>query len=255
MPAKKPTAGTAVATKRDSLPVNVTELLERQKQAVMDKIGRPSSSVISIKQNKNMVLPDGTTTDEPVDFVILDFVSMNTFYDGAYDPSNIQPPLCFAIGEDPDGLIASDRSPEKQSETCASCPQNRYESAARGKGKACKNMRVLAVMKADATEEDSIWLIRVSPTGLKAYDGYMRDLAQRRGFAPIQVVTKIGFDPKEEYPSLRFAPESVLSEERLAFFLSRLEEAGELIRTEPDYSQYEQEEKPKVKAKPAVRRR
>lgn len=249
---KKP--GTAVAAKRDSLPVDVQALLDKQKQDVMDKIGRPTSSVIGIKQNKTFVLPDGDTTDGPIDLVILDFVSMNTYYEGVYDPGNVQPPLCFAIGERPEGLIASDRSPEKQSDLCSVCPMNQYESAARGKGKACKNMRLVAVMKADATEEDPIWVLRVSPTGLKSFDGYVRDLAQRKGFAPIQVVSKIGFDPKEDYPSLRFAPEAVLDSDRLAFFASRMAEAADLIRTEPDYSSYEQNEKPKPK-KPAPRRR
>ncbi len=254
MAARKST-GTAVAERRESLPVDIAALLERQKQAVMEKIGKPFGTVINIKQNKTMVLPSGDTTSEPQEMVILDFVSMNTLYDGVYDPNNVQPPVCFAIGENPDNLIASDASPDKQSETCATCPQNRYETAARGKGKACKNMRVLAVMPVDATDEDSIWLLRVSPTGLKAYDGYIRKLAQQNGLAPIQVVTKIGFDPNEEYPSLRFAPAGVLDADRLGFFASRLEEAANLIRTEPDYSQYEAQDKKPAGKKPAARRR
>lgn len=254
MAARKPT-GSAVATRRESLPVDVSAILERQKQAVMEKIGKPSGTVINIKQNKTMVLPSGDITSEPQEMVILDFVSMNTLYDGVYDPNNVQPPICFAIGENPDNLIASDASPDKQSETCATCPMNRYETAARGKGKACKNMRVLAVMPVDATDEDSIWLLRVSPTGLKAYDGYIRKLAQQNGLAPIQVVTKIGFDPNEEYPSLRFAPASTLDPDRLGFFVSRLEEAANLIRTEPDYSQYESQDKKPAGKKPVARRR
>jgi len=252
MAAKKPT--TAVAMKRDSLPVDINAMLQKQKQAVMDKIGRPTSNMVQIKQNKTMVLPSGEISSEPQEFVILDFVSMNALYDGVYDPGNVQPPICFAIGENPEQLIASDKSPEKQSDTCAACPQNRYETAVRGKGKACKNMRVLAVMAADATDEDSIWLLRVSPTGLKSYDGYVRTLSQRNDLAPIQVVTKIGFDPNEEYPSLRFAPEAVLDNDRLAFFFSRLEEAADLIRTEPEYTAYEPPAKAPSK-KPAPRRR
>ena len=249
MAVKKP-AGTAVATKRETLPVNVQALLDKQKQDVMDKIGKPSSNVINIKQNKSFALPSGDITGDPQELVILDFVSTNMLYDGVYDPGNVQPPICFAIGDNPDRLIASDNSSDKQSDTCAACPMNRYETAARGKGKACKNMRLLAVMPADATEEDGIWLLKVSPTGLKSYDGYVRNLAQRNGLAPIQVVTKVGFDPNEEYPSLRFAPEAVLDGERLAFFASRIEEAGQLIRSEPDYSGYEA---PKP-AKPAARK-
>lgn len=253
MPAKKAET-TAVAARRESLPVNIQAMLDKQKQAVMDKIGKPSSNSVQIKQNKTMVLPSGEITGEPQEFVILDFVTMHALYDGVYDPGNVQPPICFAIGDNPDNLIASDKSPEKQSDTCASCPQNRYETAVRGKGKACKNMRVLAVMPVDATDDDPVWTIRVSPTGLKAYDGYVRNLAQRNNLAPIQVVTKIGFDPNEEFPSLRFAPASVLESEQVAFFASRLDEASELIRTEPDYSAYEATPA-KSKAKPAARPR
>jgi hypothetical protein len=256
MPAKK-APSTAVATKRESLPVDVQALLEKQKNAVMDKIGRPTSTVIQIKQNKNFVLPNGEITEGPIDLVILDFVSMNTFYEGAYDKDNIASPVCFAIGDNPDALIPSVNAPEVQADTCAVCPMNKYESAERGKGKACKNMRVLAVMAADASDEDKIWLLRVSPTGLKAYDAYVRNLAQRNNVAPIQVVTKVGFDPNSDYPSLRFAPERVLIGDSLAFFLSRVEEAGELVRTEPDYSHAEEEKKPAKKAparKPAARR-
>lgn len=253
MAAKKPaTPATAVAVKRETLPVNVQALLDKQKQDVMDKIGKPTSTIINVKQNKSFALPSGEITGDPQELVILDFVSTNMLYDGVYDPSNVQPPVCFAIGDNPDRLIASDNSSDKQSDTCASCPMNRYETAARGKGKACKNMRLLAVMPVDATDEDPIWLLRVSPTGLKSYDGYVRNLAQRNNLAPIQVVTKVGFDPNEEYPSLRFAPEATLDGERLAFFASRMEEAAELIRTEPDYSGYEA---PKTTKKPAARPR
>lgn len=253
MAAKKPT--TTVAVKRESLPVDVRALIERQKQGIADKISKPSGVVVQIKQNKTMVLPSGEITSEPQEFVILDFASMNTLYDGVYDPGNVQPPICFAIGDSPDRLIASDSSPDKQADTCASCPMNRYETAARGKGKACKNMRVLAVMPVDATEDDSIWIVRVSPTGLKSFDGYVHNLSERSGFAPIQVVTKMGFDPNEEYPSLRFVPAGALDEDRLMFFASRMEEAGKLIRTEPDYSAYEVEEKKPAARKPAARAR
>lgn len=254
MPAKK--ASTAVATKRESLPVDVQAILDKQKNAVMDKIGRPTSTAIQIKQNKNFVLPNGEITEGPIDLVILDFVSMNTFYEGTYDKDNPAPPVCFSIGDNPDTLIPSVNATDVQAETCAVCPMNKFESAERGKGKACKNMRVLAVMPAEAVDEDAIWLLRVSPTGIKAYDAYVRNLAQRNNVAPIQVVTKVGFDPNSDYPSLRFAPESVLDGDALNFFVSRLEEASELIRTEPDYSQTETEEPAKKPAarKPAARK-
>lgn len=250
MTVKKAT-GTAVAAKRESLPSNIQAMLDKQKQSVIEKIGKPTSTVIGIKQNKTFSMPNGDITDGPINLVILDFVSMNTLYDGVYDPNDPSPPICYAIGENPDGLIASDKSPEKQSETCASCPMNRYESAARGRGKACKNMRLLAVMDPDADDDSQVWLLRVSPTALKAYDGYVRNLTVRNNLAPIQVVTKIGFDPGSDYPTLRFAPES--THDRLDYFATRLDEAAELIRTEPDYASYDDEPKKPAPKKPAPR--
>lgn len=247
-------SNTTVAPRRESLPANVQEMLNKQKQAVMDKIGKPSTTSIQIKQNKTFVLPSGEVTEGPIEVVILDFVSMNAFYEGSYDKDNITPPLCFAIGDEPDNLIPSANAQDVQATSCAACPMNKYETAAVGRGKACKNTRVLAVMPVDADVDSPIWLLKVSPTGLKSYDGYVRALAQRSDCVPVQVVTKVGFDPSSDYPSLRFAPERFLDPEELSSFMNRMEEAAELIRTEPSY-EYEEAQKPKAPArKPAARK-
>ena len=36
-------------------------------------------------------------TPGPMDVVIVDFVSSNSFYEHNFDPNNISPPACFAI--------------------------------------------------------------------------------------------------------------------------------------------------------------
>ena len=156
--------GNVVALKKTSgAVVDIQAALRAQAAAVADKTAPASGISIRVTQDKQCVLPDGQKTSE-LDVVIVDFVSRNEFYEGAFDKDNMSSPACFAIGNIPAKLIPSANSPQAQCEDCASCPMNAFGSA--GKGKACKNMRLLAVMPPDADEDTPLWLMKVSPTAL-----------------------------------------------------------------------------------------
>jgi len=239
-PAAKKTASksTAVATtkKTGGAVVSVAEIqaqLKAQAEALNGKVAPASGITIQVSQSKEFKLPDGTKADE-LDVVILDFVSSNVFYEGEYDKDNISPPACFAIGENPLALVPSDNSPLKQANECKGCPMNEFGSS--GKGKACKNTRVLAVMPAEANDETPIWLLKVSPTAIKAFDSYVRSVAATFQMPPVAVVTKVSFDENSDYPSLRFGDPQ--PNENLAVHFARQEEAKTLLQTEPDVSQY-----------------
>ena len=231
-----------VVAKRASLPVDVNAFLEQQKQQVLDKIGAIAGNAIQVKQNKTMHLPDGRilASNELLNVVILGFVSRNSYYEGAYDPKNIQPPLCFAVGDQPDNLIATDASPEKQADSCTACPMNQWGSAATGEGKACKNTRYLVVTPEEALEspdgEMPLWTLGVSPTGIKHFDAYVRTLASKNGLLPLQVVTNIGFDPASDYASLRFAPKLAIDNGALGPIIGIQDEVKDVLFKEPDFT-------------------
>ena len=82
------------------------------------KINPSTGNVIRTDKNK-FVLPDGTTA-ETLEVVIVDFVSKNTYYEGAYDKDAIVPPNCFAIHPDTKGMVPSANSPDKQCDDCTS---------------------------------------------------------------------------------------------------------------------------------------
>ena len=126
-----------------NLPVNYAEQLAKEAAEISKRIATPSGDRIRFNSNRSLITPDGGEGEE-LEVVVVDFVSSNLFYDGPFDRDNPQPPGCFAIGVEPSLLVPSPNSPNKQAETCSACPNNQFGSA--GKGKACKNTRLLAVM-------------------------------------------------------------------------------------------------------------
>lgn len=215
--------------------VSIKDALARDLAALAGKIAPPGGDVIQVTQDKQFKLPDGTKTPGPLQLVVVDFVSSNKFYEGAYDKDNITPPACFAIGDSPTQLVPSSNAPVKQSDSCSTCPMNQFGSA--GNGKACKNGRVLAVLPPDADDETPLWILNVSPTALKAFDGYVADIARRFQLPPVGVITEVSFDTSVTYASLRFGDPQPNT--KLAEHYGRKEEAVKRLAVEPDVSAYE----------------
>jgi len=259
--AKKPAAKTTAVATRSAGAVSVQATLQAQIAKLGGKTEPATGNKIRITQSKEMVLPDGTKTRDPIQVVVVDFCSRNMFYPGAFDKDNPTPPACFAIGEEPKKLVPSDNSPEKQcDEGCASCPNNAWGSAPNGKGgKACKNTRLLAVLPPDADENTDIWLLETSPTANKGFDGYVNGLGSRMTMAPVQVITTVSLDEASDYPTLVFSDPEPLPDDKLPLFVSRIEDAQKLLAAEPDVSGYGQEPakasrgKPQAAAKPAAK--
>jgi hypothetical protein len=201
--------------------------------------------------HQKFVLPDGTKTADPIELVVIDFVSRNEFYEGAYDKDNITPPGCFAIHPEPKMLVPSANSPNKQCDDCNSCPNNQFGSA--GAGKACKNTRLLAVLPPDATEDTPLWLLKVSPTALKSFDGFVAGVARTFQMPPMAVVVTVGFNDAEDYPNLTFTDPR--PNENLEACFARQDEAKDMLTREPDVSNYAAPAKKvsKPAAKPAGR--
>lgn len=218
------------ATKEKSTAlVNIDEELNKQIAQIGEQIGAPSGIKISTK-NKKFRLPDGSVSEEPLNVVVLAFVSFNKFYKGKYDEKNPTPPDCFALNPIIKDMKPHEKASDPQHDDCADCPMNEFGSD--GNAKACRNMRLMAVMAADAKGEDApIYLLEVAPTSLKAFDGYVKAL-ESKGQHIIKHVTEIAMDDGSEYPKLSFR--SLGPNKRVPEFFARQAEAINLIMTPPD---------------------
>jgi len=230
------TASTAVAVRKPAATslVSVKEQMAAQLAALGDRIAPATGSMIRATQDKKIVLPDGTKTDGEIQVVILDFVAAHNFYRDGFDKDNIVPPDCFAIGTNPKQMFPSGNVPDKQHDNCQECPLNAWESGPKGKGKACNNERLMAVLPVGAGPDVPIWLLKASKTAIKGFDSYVADVARTFRSMPVGVVTTVGLNPSSDYPSFVFS--DPVPNELLTEHFGRQAEAREMLTAARDVS-------------------
>jgi hypothetical protein len=201
---------------------------------IKNRLGQPSGDYIGVGRNKTFVMP-GTEEESPqLRAIILDWVSVNQFYEGKYDPKNIRPPVCASIGVLVPDMKPLASAPKKQFDgLCADCPQNQWGSD--GSGKACKNQRLLALLPVNDQADGPLMLVKVSPTGIKYFDKYAAMVANTNPDVPhvVSMITAIYFDEAADYPSLRFRAESLNPDVVVA--AGRRKEARQRLLVEPSF--------------------
>lgn len=218
--------------------VNIkAQLAKESTENIAKRVQANRGDKITVTQDKKFVLPDGSESPGPLTGVIVEFIASNTFYTTAYKRGVFNPPACFALGEGTEvSLIPSDNSPEKQNKDCAGCKQNVFPGG--GQPKPCKNERLLAIVEDNDDGEAAIRVLKVSPTGIRAWDAYVKTVKEQTDMYPIAVVTDITFDPNLTYGSLRFKMAG--ENKNLALHAGRRKAAMERLMTEPDVSQFGQ---------------
>jgi len=181
--------------------------LEGYAQNAIDKeSGTGGGNYISTK-NGNFTYK-GDNIESPIPAVVLDSILDYAYYTTTYDDDKPTSPACFAIGIDEKTMQPHSDCAEPQSDLCHTCWANKYKSDDRGKGKACKNQRRLAVVNAevleDIDENAEIAMLRVSPTSLKYWSGYVKKIGTVLRRPPFAVVTEISIEPEKSYHILKF---------------------------------------------------
>lgn len=235
----------------------------QQAQALAQQQSSGGAASISVRGG-TMTIDGNPVPGNVLVGVIAGFTLCNTYYDEDFDPENPKSPVCYAYGQTKDELGPHDDAEKPQSERCEGCPMNEFGSADRGKGKACKNTYRLLVLpagdydhKADRFEaptgpEDlegaELHGLSVSPTSLKAFAGYVSQLAGNLR-PPWAVFTKIGVvsDPKVQQ-RLTFQLVKNADTDLLAALKARHEEAMRVIEV-PFAKNSEREQKPAAKGK------
>lgn len=201
-PKKRP--GTSLASLRQDM----AALAAAERQAEPVVLG----NFLSVK-NKQFKFQDALL-DEPLTVIVLDHAFENQFFEGVYDEKNPQPPICLAVGKDETKLAPPSTDDveglQPQAEACQGCPHNEWASAATGKGKACKNGRKLALigvqdpaaLTADFVEKATVAYLRLSPTALRGFSGYLKRITGTLQVPLFGVLTQLSFDPASTYPSV-----------------------------------------------------
>lgn len=141
----------------------------------MKGIDIPTAKWLSIKSGV-LTYGGAEVPDNELRCIIVGYTYENQFYVGRFDPSNPSSPVCYAFGLDSkhkDLEIHPDVA-EPQSDSCATCPYNEYESdPAGGKGKACKNvLRLALIAESDLEDLDAaeVVYLKVPTTSVKNFN-------------------------------------------------------------------------------------
>lgn len=180
--------------------------------------------------------------------IILDSILENVFYEGEYSPDNPQGPICFAFGRD-DKTIAPHKvvfeNGTQQCTVCVDCPMNEWGSADKGRGKACRNTRRLAMIPAGTFKTDGkfelfddvehlssagIGFMKLPVTSVKGYASFVKQVAGALRRPPFGIATKVKVvpDAKTQFRVL-FEPLLKLPDEVMGTIMQRYEEAKAVI--------------------------
>lgn len=216
-----------------------------------------------------------TWNDSPVEnnqmaTVIVGSILENVSYDGEFDIDNPQPPTCFAFGHDeadmkPHATVVA--AGQAVHETCSGCPRNAFGTADKGKGKACRNIRRLAVIpagkidgngkftpvkKAEELEEAVMGFIKLPVTSVRPYSAFVKQTAAALKRPPHGIFSKIKIvpDAKSQFKVL-VEPLGLVPNDLLGAVMSRKDEAA--LTIEQPYNLEGGDEAPARGKKPAAR--
>ena len=183
--------------------------------------------------------------DNQMDCIIVSSMAENVFYSGDYDPDNITPPDCFALGEPGSGMAPHEDVPVPVNDHCAACENFKFGSASRGKGKACKEKRRLAIIPYSEKAEDlatgDMAMMTIPVMSVKNWSTYVNTISAKHHRPSWGMATRVKVvpDPKSQF-RVTFADVKPLSDELISAVHGRLEAATMML--EAPYEMNPQEE-------------
>jgi hypothetical protein len=240
----------AVAAPKQTAVVNYEEELKKLAVATADA-EKPSSNWVSFKGGQ-LSIAGNPMKDNRVEMIVLNSIFENQMYGERYNPNNPQPPICYALSDKDDGLKPHPDAAKPQATYCIECPNNQWGSDPEGgKGKACKNVRRLAIMAAtDLSKIDKaeVAMAKLPVTSVKNWATYANQVANALHLPPVAVVTEMSVepDPKNQF-SVQFRLVDKVAPEFIPALLKKRGEIHALI-----YAPYD---KPSEAPAPATARK
>lgn len=198
------------------------------------------STILSIRGGSFKIGGETIGDGKTLSVIILASSHQNAYYDSPFDDEEPSAPACFAVSETGVDMAPVEDCPHPQNDQCKGCWADEFETDNRGRGKACGQGRMLAMIDADAdVDEAELVSLRLGVYSSKNWARYVKGLQRKLNRPSFGVVTTLSFDPEQDYPVLLFEVEEVIeSAEALESIVGRLDEAKERSLSPPDFSLY-----------------
>lgn len=192
--------------------------------------------------------------------IIMDSIHENQYYTTAWDGNTVASPVCYAFSR-----TGKEMQPCKEAETpqyteCAGCQWAEWGSDDKGKGKACKEVRRLAIMSigsfnkardlvimddaADYIPTAEIVYLKVPVTSVKNFTNFVKSVGTINRLPPYSVIARVAIVPGVPAWKLLFERVADVPEELIPAILERRKEVTATI----DFSYPIIEDKEEVEA-------
>lgn len=260
MATKKP--GTAVVPWKEEMAAAA-----RKAAAVEKNSGGGSILQKIVAQGGVLTVDEQPVPGNALDVIVLQSVVHNAYYAGAYNPRVKSIPVCYSYGAKDDDAPEDNMAPHEESKEpqdegngCAGCWANQMGSADTGRGKACKNVRQLAMVTADAAESAEameaaeVRVLSLPVTSVKFWANFVKKTAEDLSLPYWGVVVRVTAmpDAKTQF-AVKFAFVSVIDFEADAGLYEALKAKMEPLygeMTQP-YKEPTEEAAPPPRAAPA----
>ena len=139
--------------------------------------------------------PENPDAVKEVVGVIVDHHPVNAYWADKYAGAN-NPPDCASM----DGKVGMDQDGNRR--PCNSCPMNEWGTAEDGRGKACKNMHRLYIIREG---EMLPLLLTLPPTSLKNLSDYIALRIVSKGMRSYGVVTKVSLKKAQNAGGINYS--------------------------------------------------
>lgn len=256
--------GKTMAKKTGTSIAKWDEELARQAEAAAGMEASVAAGQFFSLRGGQLTYNDAPLPGNQVAVVILDAVLENVYYEGAFDPDSPQSPTCFAFGRDEKTMAPHEtvvEAGQQQHDACAGCAHNEFGSADKGKGKACRNTRRLALLSAGSLNErtgefepednlehfknSQVAFMKLPVTSIKAYAAFVKQIAGTLKRPPHGIFTRIRVvpDPKTQF-KVTFEALGLIPDPIMGAVMDRHKETGEVIMF--PYQLEDEDAKPKA---------
>lgn len=157
-----------------------------------DKISIPSGGG-TMWELPGMDNPDEPEYSKDIEGVIVDHYPVNAFFENEYT-GEIVPPTCSSM----DGKLGIGCP----GGACANCPLNKYGSADDGKGKKCKNLRRIYILRSG---EILPLLVTLPPTSIRNFSDYISKRIVTKGMKACDVVTRMTLTIEKSQTGIKYS--------------------------------------------------
>lgn len=208
-----------------SIQAQIAAQIARQQETA--KSLRSSGSYIGFK-NAQLKVDGISIPANQLDVRVLAAISERAWYAKEFDADAVQVPDCYAL----DDSAPHDQAKNPQAAICAECPQNKWGSATRGKGKACReSARVIVIPANVPLASAQMYTAKVPVTSLSTVTSFTSRCGQANKLLG-EFVTKLSVtEDKKTFFKVHLTPVEVTAELDMAELLKVQDNAYQLALT------------------------